>query len=144
MIDPKCPKCANEQTQKLSAIHAVGTTHIDTTSYGVGAAVGDGTTAGGGTVRTQGTTRTALASRLAPPSKKPVVSGIVLVLFVAFVIGLFSGWLALAWLALGVWLIASAIRYNRNAYPGLIASWNKQFYCGRCDTVFVPSAPADS
>jgi hypothetical protein len=142
MPDLTCPKCKSENTQKLSAIVASGTSHSRSQSVGsVGGTVG-GSAAFGMTNSTTSTqTQSALAKKLSPPSKKKTILLLVgfafLMLLAWGMFGKILGTLGAAGLGyFGFVLFQKNSAYNANVYPGLLADWDQSFYCHRCETVF--------
>jgi len=144
MADLTCPKCKSENTQKLSAIVATGTSH--STSHSVGAAGGTvgGQAAFGTTSSTTNTvTRSALAQKLSAPAKKKTILVIVGFAFLALIVwgmfGKFLGLLAAGGVGyLGFIIYTKNVAYNTAVWPGLFEEWDRSFYCHRCETVFKP------
>lgn len=151
-MDLNCPKCASEQTQKITAIVSSGTTHSvgRTNSVGVGS-VGGKLAVGSSSGTTRSTSTSELAKTLAAPTKKSDALIVPFVLVMGFfgwipvaVMGFFMGLLVSG--GLGYWLFTSmkkkadaAKQYNTEVFPGLYQSWETGFYCHRCEHSFVPA-----
>jgi len=161
-----CPKCGSENTQKITAVAASGTTEGTSQTTTVGGGVGGG---GFGAGVASGTTKsqfqTELAKRFSPPEKEMegvffhIITGLIIyavVMAVAafFIIGfgeqIIGEFLAtVAWLAFGVWYglrrirkgsenRAKSQRFNREEYPALLDMWENGFYCHRCEHTYTP------
>ena len=140
--DLTCPKCKSENTQKLSAIVASGTSTSQSQSVGsVGGSFGG--QAGFGVTNSTTTTNTqsALAKKLSAPRKKATILLLVGFGFLALIawgmFGKFLGALAAAGVGyFGYTLYLKNTVYNTTVFPGLFEAWNQSIYCHRCETVF--------
>jgi hypothetical protein len=150
-MDLNCPQCASDQTQKITAIVSSGTTHSvgRTNSMGVGS-VGGKLAVGSSSGTTRSTSTSELAKKLAAPLKK---SEALIVPFVLIMV--FFGWIPIAMMGffgylvaggLGYWLYTSlkkksdaAKLHNNTVFQDEFLTWDKGFYCHRCEHSFVPS-----
>lgn len=159
-----CPKCGSENTQKITAVAASGTTEgtSKTTTVGGGVA-GGGFGAGVASGTTTSQFQTELAKRFTEPSKKIesviffgivglIIYAIVMAIAAYFIIGFGQGLVGdflatIAWLAFGVWYgrrrirkskaeRANSRRFNREEYPALLDMWKNGFYCHRCEHTY--------
>jgi hypothetical protein len=142
MSELTCPKCKSENTQKLSAIVASGTSTSQSQSVGsMGGTVGGSAAFGITSSTTTTQTQSALAKKLSAPRKRATI-----LLFVGFGFLMLLSWgmfgkllgplgaAALGYFAFMRFQMNSA--YNANEYPRLLDDWNQSFYCHRCETVF--------
>jgi hypothetical protein len=142
MPDLTCPQCKSENTQKLSAIVAGGTSHSQSVSVGsVGGTVGGSPAFGTTSSSTNTTTQSALAKKLAAPARKKTILVLVgfgfLMLLAWGMFGKILGTLAAA--GLGYWgfvLYTKNVAYNATVWHGLFEDWNQSFYCHRCENIF--------
>lgn len=144
MSELTCPKCKSDNTQKLSAVVASGTSHSQSVSVGsYGGTAGGAAQFGTTSSTTNTTTQSVLAKKLAAPSKKKtilVLVGFAFLMLLAWgMFGKLLGTLAAA--GLGYWgftIYTKNVAYNATVWPGLFDSWNQSFYCHRCENVFKP------
>jgi len=151
-----CPLCRSPQTQRVSLVWEGGTSHVTSSSVGVGmAAFGDEVIPASTTISTRGTQQTALASRISPPARREHSFGIVLLIgFILslLVLGLSSGvWdlpaATVAFLLLGPILFTiilevlwrmSDVRYNQERWAPRYSRWKRLWICLRCGECFTP------
>lgn len=139
-----CPKCTSGEVRSLSLIYREGLSHsvTNTTGTGFGGARGG---FGGGTMSavSHGRSQTVLSKEAAPPSKKRVVTWLVLTVIFSF---LFLGstkdfgvsTLVFAGVAaLSIWMAMNNREYNATQFPELYSRWQRSFMCNRCGAVFV-------
>jgi hypothetical protein len=149
MFELNCPNCKSDNTQKLSAIVASGTSQSQSVSVGsMGGTVGGAAAFGVTNSSTTTHTQSALAKKLAAPTRKRTILLLVgfgfLMLLAWGMFGKFLGLLVAAGVGfLGWTLFQKNTAYNTNVYPGLLDDWNQSFYCHRCETVFKASPPAE-
>jgi len=143
MSDLTCPKCKSENTQKLSAIVASGTSQSQSVSVGsYGGTVGGAAQFGTTSSTTNTTTQSVLAKKLAAPAKKKTILVLVGFGFLALIaLGMFSSKLLGIPVAAGVgyWgfsIYTKNVAYNATIWPGLFDDWNQSFYCHRCENIF--------
>jgi hypothetical protein len=142
MSELSCPKCKSDNTQKLSAIVASGTSQSQSQSIGsMGGTVGGAAAFGMTSSTTTTHTQTALAKKLAAPAKKKTILLLVgfafLMLLSWGMFGKILGTLGAAALGYFGWMLFQKnTAYNADVYPGLLDEWNQSFYCHRCETVF--------
>jgi hypothetical protein len=142
MSELTCPKCQSENTQKLSAIVASGTSQSQSVSVGsYGGTVGGAAQFGTTSSTTNTTTQSVLAKKLAAPSKKKTI--LVLVGFGFLILlswGMFGKKLGtLVAAGLGYWgftIYTKNVAYNATIWPGLFDEWSQSFYCHRCENIF--------
>lgn len=147
-----CINCGADTTRKVSSVYSEGAQVLSgqTTNSGMGIgftpsgpAIGIG--GNGGTF--SGTLASNLSQQLAPPFKISYWS-IIKISFIVMVVGqIILGLLDLEkmikyfsyiWLFLTTaWLIYSFF-YNFRIYPKEFKTWDKLFYCYKCDTIFEP------
>lgn len=149
MTELSCPNCKSDNTQKLSAIVASGTSQSQSVSVGsmggtVGGAAAFGTTSSTTTTHTQ----SALAKKLAAPSRKRTILVLVgfgfLMLLAWGIFGKILGTLGAAALGFVGWMLFQKnTAWNATVYPGLFEDWNQSFYCHRCETVFKVPQPVE-
>jgi hypothetical protein len=141
-MDLSCPQCKSDNTQKLSLLVEGGTSKISTTTFGVGGAAGHMAVGG---ASTKGVSVSKLAEKQAAPTKVPVISGSLAILFVAWLISVFAGPTAMT---IGYVLVAAVVvfgwRYNWTKYPSEYAEWDKKFICMRCSNVFEAAPRQDA
>ena len=150
-----CPACGSEDTARLSAVHAHGSSEIK------GGAVGLDSGGGLAVADFSGTSTTAAAKRASPPPKKDeawpaiivLVCSVLLIALLAsapFVFGdgpVDHGVIA-AWafflicvgvpLALAIFAWRGNARYNAKEWRLLHAAWSNRWTCRRCGEVFRP------
>jgi hypothetical protein len=137
-----CPKCNAENTQKLSAIVDSGTSHSQSVSVGsYGGTVGGAAQFGTTSSSTTTTTQSVLAKKLAAPRKKATVLLLVgfaiLALIVWGMFGKFLGIIPAAAIGYFAWIkYVKNCAYNAAEFPKLLDTWNRSFYCHRCENVF--------
>lgn len=142
MSELTCPKCKSENTQKLSAIVASGTSRSQSQSIGsMGGTVGGSMAFGMTSSTTTTQTQSELAKKLAAPAKKRTILVLVgfgfLVLLSWGMFGKILGTLGAVALGYFGWMLYQKnTAYNANVLPGLLDEWNQSFYCHRCETVF--------
>lgn len=142
MSNLACPKCNSETTQKLSAIVDSGTSHSQSVSVGsYGGTVGGSAQFGTTNSTTNTTTRTALAQKLAAPKKKATILLLVGLGFLALItwglFGKFLGLIPAAGIGYFAWLkYQKNCAYNAEVLPGLLDTWNRSYYCHRCENIF--------
>jgi len=138
LINLNCPSCGGENTQKLSSIHDAGTSHGTTQSVGFVGGRGGGNGFGGMT-SSSGTTfsQTSLAKKLAPPKKKMTAK----IIFLGVVVTLGTLWtVVIPFIAIpaSIYFYRKNKAFNTIEYPKLMEPWLKQYYCHRCENVFIP------
>jgi hypothetical protein len=126
MSEFTCPKCKSENTQRLSAIVASGTSHAQSQSVGsMGGTVGGSAAFGVTSSTTTTLTQSALAKKLAAPTKKATIlllCGFAFLMLLAW--GMFGkivgtlGAVALGYFAFMLYQKNSA--FNANVLPGLL------------------------
>lgn len=132
-----CPRCQSENTQKLSMLHELGTSIIDTATVGGG--VGSHGSLGVGAANTTGTSQTKLAQKYAPPKKEPVLGAFFGCAFLGLIASIFfSGVAFLIGAVLGVFAAYAGYKKNKEEYPAKLRQWQSQFLCLRCENLFVP------
>ena len=109
----------------------------------------------GGRTKTQGVSLTNQAQQLAPPEEMRPTYRLnrrwlwgILVLVVASLLSSISVILGIAvLLGFAVWLFSwrhsqseKAKAYNRDVLPGLLARWNRSWFCRRCGCIFEATA----
>ena len=131
-----CSNCNSPDVRKLSLVYESGLSFLNTTTTGAG--FGGAFAVGG--AQTKGTQMTATSAKAAPPQKRSNNTA------VGFLV--ISGLLGLAW---HFWFIATALallsiigtnKYNKEQWPPLYAAWDRQYMCGRCGAIMVPSLQA--
>jgi hypothetical protein len=143
MSELTCPKCQSENTQKLSAIVASGTSQSQSVSVGsYGGTVGGAAQFGTTSSTTNTTTQSVLAKKLSAPAKKKTILVLVGFGFLALIaLGMFSSKLLGIPVAAGVgyWgfmIYTKNVAYNATVWPGLFEEWSQSFYCHRCENIF--------
>jgi ribosomal protein S27AE len=141
-----CGKCGSENMQKVSVIYEAGTSTGLVTGIGLGM---DGEL-GAGMGRTNSSSL--LALRLAPPKAPGCELGAVWAVIgvVLSIVGYVftqgperdSPLLWLLWLGsalCGLLFILEAVKYfdKKAKHPGLMARWNRQWYCLKCGSVWL-------
>ncbi|MDA8332731.1 MAG: hypothetical protein M0027_16295 [Candidatus Dormibacteraeota bacterium] len=158
----ECPTCHSDDTQAVPVAYHAGVSNIETTSHSgaklgvglVGGQLGVGVL-GGGRTKTQGVSLTNQAQQLAPPEEMRPTYRLnrrwlwgILVLVVASLLSSISVILGIAvLLGFAVWLFSwrhsqseKAKAYNRDVLPGLLARWNRSWFCRRCGCIFEATA----
>ncbi len=150
----RCTRCGAETIQKLSLLHAAGSTSttMETVITGAGKALSGGTVrVGEARAESTGSSTTGLAELVAPPAMPEEPGGIgAAVGFVAGIGGCFggsqiasTGWWMLLPFVLGV--LGAAIERNarrgryerhREEYEKSREEWEESYLCHRCGTVF--------
>jgi hypothetical protein len=142
MSNLNCPKCNCENTQKLSAIVDSGTSHSRSTSVGsYGGTVGGSAAFGTTSSSTNTTTQTTLAKKLAAPRKRATILLLIgfgfLMLFAWGMFGKFLGLLVAAGIGYFAYLkYKKNCAFNADVLPGMLETWDRSFYCHRCENVF--------
>jgi hypothetical protein len=158
----RCPGCDSEQTRKLAAVWEEGSyTEVSTAKTTV---KGQSNYFGGGQMgvisnRQKGTTRTTtsgmteLAKRAARPGPETPLRD-ALVMLGGGAVAIFFGGIVVAAIvseplafvlmpvaaALLVWrvfvLTSRGLQFNRSELPGLLAHWERSWWCTRCGDIF--------
>ena len=157
-----CPECGSDQTQKISAIAAEGTTHAENSIKNKHLF---GTSTSNKKIISVSTTE--LAAKFPEPKIEPedkfgwfiayaFLWGVAMVLGLLVIAFFTSGNDALGLALWGAWGIyvayffikrarknIAAIRdYNTNVYPAASAMWKNGFYCRRCENTYIPGKAA--
>lgn len=132
-----CTQCGSDNIQRLEVIYEHGTQDVNTRSKTMGVGVGSGLGLGGAKTETSGTSQSKMAQKSAPPTKKKMMIGVIMIfLGIALtVLRLFIFGVPLA--ALGGFLIYKAVLYNKNQFPALYETWLHAWMCNKCGTIFV-------
>lgn len=144
--------------QRLSIVHAGGTSEINAKESSVGLGFGSGGLGiGMGSSKIKGNNQSMLSKKAAPPARKKTFKH-----FLLWGIGLFitpglivsmMGWhsspaqvvVVLVFLAAASIHLYSDFQFNRRIFPGLFARWEASFLCLKCGAEFqVPNARVGS
>ncbi len=129
-----CPICGSENTQKLTLIYSGGVSNSTTNTVGGGVLGGIGF----GATKSNGTATSALASKYAPPVKISNAGANTCTVITLILFGFENYITAFAFALISVGLYALNHRHNSNEFPKLLADWQKQYLCLRCETTFKP------
>lgn len=147
-MDYSCPHCGSEQSIAVSVLYRQGVGSYSGMSHSL--SMGEGGPAMGASV-TRGAYSSLLADELAPPQERNSLPGIAVgfggaaVFGVLMLVGLSQGAFAAALLGfvcaaplayLGYSEIQKAVTFNRDVYPGLLATWEATSMCQRCGRIF--------
>lgn len=165
VVSYACPKCQSENTQKISAIIASGTTHGDSTTVTVGAGGGTGGLgAGVASGKTTSQFQTSLVKKFPEPVRKSedvilgfIIGSVMFGVLVFFLIAVLFGMMGWNSKALMIVLSLPAFFYTiPKIYKSVVSSansnkefnltklpaerdlWNHGFYCHRCENVYNP------
>ena len=133
-----CPKCESDHIQLFSMAFQSGTSTSTSTTTGMG--FGSGGLGAFGAV-SESSNVTLLAQTVAPPAKRATnLWGIMLILGTMM---LAAGLQNIPVLIMGVLLIAvgfhffrSAVKWNKEEYPRLLAQWESSWICHKCGNTF--------
>ena len=135
----ECPSCHSDNVQRFAIAFQNGIADVNTTTAGIGVAGHFGV----GAAKTKGTQQSALSMSVAPPAKKGYLGKVILVLFLAFIVGgMVGGTLGLIVNFLlgvgGLYLIYRQVYcWNRDVHPQLMDEWQHSFICLRCGHKFI-------
>ena len=135
----ECPSCHSDNVQRFAIAFQNGIADVNTTTAGIGVAGHFGV----GAAKTKGTQQSALSMSVAPPAKKGYLWKVILVLFLAFIVGgMVGGTLGLIVNFLlgvgGLYLIYRQVYcWNRDVHPQLMDEWQHSFICLRCGNKFI-------
>ena len=121
----ECPSCHSDNVQRFAIAFQNGIADVNTTTAGIGVAGHFGV----GAAKTKGTQQSALSMSVAPPAKKGYLWKVILVLFLAFIVGgMVGGTLGLIVNFLlgvgGLYLIYRQVYcWNRDVHPQLMDEW---------------------
>lgn len=142
-----CPKCNDENVQRLSVAFESGISDVHTSTSGTAIGFGRGGIGIGiGSSKTQGTAQTALSQRAAPPQKASYLR-IVKYWFIGALIGaVVLGILNVSkfiedLFGYGIFIVAAfallqAFSFNKNQWPGLFQKWQQSYICLKCGNIF--------
>jgi len=138
-----CPKCSDQNTQRLSLAFESGISDVTTRTSGAAVGIGRGGIGIGiGSSKNKGTSQTALSQRAAPPKKSSYLK-IFKYWFIATLLSqiflrntTFREIVAVTILVAAGYAIYRAFMFNRDQWPALHQTWQKSFICLRCSNIF--------
>lgn len=133
-----CPRCGSDQVRSFEAVYSGGTSTFSARSRGSHDLVGY--------VDTSGQSSTEQAKLCTPPQKLQTFKVGCGIPFLGLILGFLLqvmkvgevvlGVVLLGSLALGIWFIQHAVRFNSKVYPGLLAAWQRKWLCQSCHHQF--------